>query len=49
VAAHIPPDDRYGRPGFGRVLLTMAQVWREQRNEALETASVAVVPFSTRQ
>ncbi|HEY1805829.1 MAG TPA: thioredoxin domain-containing protein [Terracidiphilus sp.] len=36
---YIPRDDRYGRPGMGRVLLAMAQVWRERRNEALETAS----------
>jgi uncharacterized protein YyaL (SSP411 family) len=36
---YIPPDDRYGRPGFGRVLTTLAQVWRERRDEALETAS----------
>jgi uncharacterized protein len=36
---YLPPDDRYGRPGFGRVLLTLAQVWRERRDEALETAS----------
>ncbi len=36
---YFPPDDRYGRPGFGRVLLTMAQVWRERRDEALETAA----------
>jgi uncharacterized protein YyaL (SSP411 family) len=35
---YIPPDDRFGRPGFGRVLLTLAQVWRERRDEALETA-----------
>lgn len=35
---YFPRDDRYGRPGFGRVLLTMAQVWRERRDEALETA-----------
>jgi len=33
-----PPGDRYGRPGFGRVLLTMAQAWRERRDEALESA-----------
>jgi uncharacterized protein len=33
-----PPDDRYGRPGFGRVLLTMAQAWRDRRDEALESA-----------
>ncbi|MGB7266396.1 MAG: thioredoxin domain-containing protein [Terracidiphilus sp.] len=36
---YIPREDRYGRPGIGRVLLAMAQVWREKRDEALETAS----------
>ncbi len=35
---YIPRDDRYGRPGIGRVLLAMAQVWRERRDDALETA-----------
>ncbi|MGA9672066.1 MAG: thioredoxin domain-containing protein [Terracidiphilus sp.] len=35
---YFPRDERYGRPGFGRVLLTMAQVWRERREEALESA-----------
>jgi hypothetical protein len=35
---YFPPADRYGRPGFGRVLLTMAQAWRERRDEALESA-----------
>ena len=39
---YIPPDDRYGRPGFGRVLTTLAQVWRERRDEALETAASAM-------
>ena len=39
---YIPPDDRYGRPGFGRVLTTLAQVWRERRDEALETAANAM-------
>jgi hypothetical protein len=39
---YIPRDDRYGRPGFGRVLRTLAQVWRERRNEALETAASAM-------
>lgn len=37
-ATYIPREDRYGRPGIGRVLLAMAQVWRERRDEALETA-----------
>ncbi|MGA9585325.1 MAG: thioredoxin domain-containing protein [Terracidiphilus sp.] len=36
---YFPRDDRYGRPGFGRVLLTMAQVWQERREEALESAA----------
>jgi len=35
---YFPPDARYGRPGFGRVLETMALVWRERRDEALESA-----------
>jgi hypothetical protein len=35
---YFPPDDRFGRPGFARVLQTMAQVWRERRDEALESA-----------
>src|SRR5579859_5684809 len=28
---YFPRDDRYGRPGFSRVLLTMSQVWQERR------------------
>jgi uncharacterized protein YyaL (SSP411 family) len=36
---YFPPSDRMGRPGFGRVLETMAQVWRERRDEALESAA----------
>jgi uncharacterized protein len=35
---YIPREDRYGRPGIGRVLLAMAEVWRDRRDEALETA-----------
>jgi uncharacterized protein len=36
---YFPRQDRYGRPGFGRVLATMAQVWQERREEALESAA----------
>src|SRR6202453_2472832 len=36
---YIPRDDRYGRRGMGRMLLAMAQVWRDRRDEALETAA----------
>ena len=35
---YFPPDDRYGRPGFQRVLETMAGVWRERRAELEKTA-----------
>jgi hypothetical protein len=39
---YIPRDDRYGRPGIGRVLTALAQVWRERRDEAVETAASAM-------
>jgi hypothetical protein len=35
---YFPPDDRYGRPGFRRVLLTMAQAFQERRAEVEESA-----------
>ena len=36
---YIPRDERYGRPGIKQVLLALAQVWHERRDEALETAA----------
>lgn len=39
---YFPRDDRYGRPGFARVLLTMAAVWHDRRDEALESAASVV-------
>ena len=39
---YIPPDNRYGRPGFPSVLTTLAEVWRTRRDEALETAASAM-------
>lgn len=35
---YFPPDDRYGRPGLRRVLLTMAETFMKQRDEVNETA-----------
>jgi uncharacterized protein YyaL (SSP411 family) len=35
---YFPPDDRYGRPGFPRVLLTMAEAYAQKRDEVMETA-----------
>ena len=30
---YFPPDDRFGRPGFPRVLQSLAQAWTERRRE----------------
>jgi uncharacterized protein YyaL (SSP411 family) len=35
---YFPKDERYGRPGFGHVLLTMAHAYRERKEEVLESA-----------
>ncbi|NQT92017.1 MAG: thioredoxin domain-containing protein, partial [Lentisphaerae bacterium] len=35
---YFPPEDRYGRPGFLRVLLNIAEIWREKRGEVMESA-----------
>ena len=39
---YFPRDDRYGRPGFERVLLTMAQVWKDKRADVLESAASVI-------
>ena len=36
---YFPPEDRYGRPGFRRVLLSMAEAYRARRGEVEETAA----------
>jgi hypothetical protein len=35
---YFPPDDRYGRPGFKRVLLALHEAWTSRRAEMLESA-----------
>jgi uncharacterized protein YyaL (SSP411 family) len=35
---YFPPDDRYGRPSFQRVLRSMAGAFAERREEVMETA-----------
>jgi uncharacterized protein YyaL (SSP411 family) len=35
---YFPPDDRYGRPGFRRVLETIAEAYRTRRVEIVENA-----------
>lgn len=35
---YFPKDERYGRPGFGHVLLTIAHAFHEKKDEVLESA-----------
>src|SRR6266705_103502 len=35
---YFPPDDRYGRPSFKRLLLSLAQTWKEKRPDINEQA-----------
>ncbi len=35
---YFPPDDRYGRPGFKRLLLALADAWENRREEILQVA-----------
>jgi uncharacterized protein len=35
---YFPPDDAHGRPGFRRVLETMSQVYKSQRNDVVNNA-----------
>ncbi|HEX7117528.1 MAG TPA: thioredoxin domain-containing protein [Longimicrobiales bacterium] len=35
---YFPPEDRFGRPSFRRVLREVARVWREQPERAVESA-----------
>ncbi len=39
---YFPPDERYGRPSFERVLHTMANVWKTQRDEVTDTAGSVI-------
>ncbi|CAN5490545.1 thioredoxin domain-containing protein [soil metagenome] len=36
---YFPPDDRYGRPSFRRVLDGLADAWRNRRDEVLTSAA----------
>ncbi len=36
LGTYFPPADKYGRPGFPRLLTAMAQVYREQRDKVVQ-------------
>ena len=35
---YFPPDDRYGRPSFKKILLAIAEAYRDRRDEVLKSA-----------
>jgi uncharacterized protein YyaL (SSP411 family) len=41
---YFPPDDRYGRPGFQRVLLALLDMWKTRRGE-LDKQGVQIAQF----
>ena len=42
AGTYFPREDRYGRPGFERVLLTLANAWQTRRSEVLESAASVI-------
>ena len=42
AGTYFPREDRYGRPGFERVLLTLAEAWKTRRAEVLESAASVI-------
>jgi uncharacterized protein YyaL (SSP411 family) len=43
---YFPPDDRYGRPGFPRLLRALSELWTERRDAALEQAESFMSGFA---
>jgi uncharacterized protein YyaL (SSP411 family) len=35
---YFPPDDRYGRPSFKRLLLALADAWKNRRDEVIQSS-----------
>jgi hypothetical protein len=43
---YFPPDDHYGRPGFRRVLESIAAAYREKRDDVLQSADSVMTALS---
>jgi uncharacterized protein len=43
---YFPPDDRWGRAGFKRVLLSIAQAYKDQQKDVLESAEQVMTAIS---
>jgi len=38
AGTYFPPDDRYGRPGFGRLISEVARAWKDERDKILNSS-----------
>ncbi|MGH9510007.1 MAG: thioredoxin domain-containing protein [Terriglobales bacterium] len=43
---YFPPDDHYGRPGFRRVLESIANAYREKRDDVVQSAASVMTAIS---
>jgi uncharacterized protein len=44
---YFPPDNRYGRPGFGAILERVAEAWRKERGRIVESSGDVVAQLAT--
>jgi uncharacterized protein len=42
LGTYFPPDDKFGRPGFGRVLRAMSEAYREKREQVEQNTSAVL-------
>jgi uncharacterized protein len=43
---YFPPDNRYGRPGFGAILERIAEAWRNERGRIVESSGDVIAQLS---
>jgi uncharacterized protein len=43
---YFPPDNRYGRPGFGAILQRIAEAWRNERDRVIQSSADVVAQLA---
>jgi uncharacterized protein YyaL (SSP411 family) len=43
---YFPPDNRYGRPGFGAILQRIAEAWRNERGRIVQSSGDVIAQLS---
>src|ERR1700684_3687205 len=43
---YFPPDNRYGRPGFGAILQRIAEAWRNERGRIVESSGDVIAQLA---